>query len=211
MSNENCPLCSGETNLFYSEEKLTYYQCKTCSGIFLKPEHALSREDEKARYDTHNNDVEDPKYQNFVSPITTSVLKHHPNSHVGLDFGCGPGPVITHVLTHHGYHLNLYDPFYHPNENVLNQTYDYIVCCEVMEHFLDPKKEFALLRSLLQSKGSLYCMTWLYDESIDFESWFYRKDPTHVFFYQKETIAFMADSFKFKSFQINNRLITFHR
>jgi hypothetical protein len=211
MSNQHCPLCASTATLFFQDDSTTYFICDTCRGIFLKHDQILSSEDEKARYDTHNNDVEDPRYQNFVSPITASVIKKHPTSHIGLDFGCGSGPVITHILEHHGYQLNLYDPIYQPNQKVLDQTYDYIVCCEVMEHFSDPSKEFLTLHDLLKPKGVLYCMSWLYDESIDFSSWFYRKDPTHIFFYQKETIAFMASHFKFKSYQINNRLITFSR
>ena len=211
MSKQKCPLCESTSTLFFQDDRSTYFICDICKGIFLKQDQILSSEDEKAYYDTHNNDIEDLRYQNFVSPITTSVIKKHPTKHIGLDFGCGNGPVITHILKHHGYQMNLYDPFYQPNQTALEQTYDFIVCCEVMEHFSDPNKEFEKLHKLLKPKGALYCMTWLYDETIDFESWFYRKDPTHVFFYQKETISFIANHFSFKSFQINNRLITFQR
>ena len=35
----------------------------------LDPLDYLSQEEEKERYKNHNNDVNDPRYQKFVSPI----------------------------------------------------------------------------------------------------------------------------------------------
>jgi len=37
-------------------------------------------------------------------------------------------------------------------------------------------------------------MTNFYDENIDFASWYYRKDPTHVAFYSKETLMNIASN-----------------
>ena len=50
-------------------------------------------------------------------------------------------------------------------------------------------------------------MTLLYEPSIDFSKWFYKDDITHVFFYQKETVSFIANAFK--SYTVNKRLIIF--
>ena len=56
----------------------------------------ISAEAEKARYLTHNNDVEDERYQQFVSPITSAVMKQvQPLRTFGLDYGAGTGPVIA--------------------------------------------------------------------------------------------------------------------
>jgi Methyltransferase domain len=62
-----------------------------------------------------------------------------------------------------------------------------------MEHLHDPLKEFGLLKSLLKPQGKLYCMTHLYDESIDFAKWYYKNDKTHVCIYQKETVKFLQE------------------
>ena len=35
-------------------------------------------------------------------------------------------------------------------------------------------------------------MTNFYDDSINFNDWYYRKDPTHVVFYTEETFKFIA-------------------
>ena len=60
-----------------------------------------------------------------------------------------------------------------------------------MEHLHDPLKEFALLTSLLKPQGKLYCMTHVYEPSIDFAKWYYKNDKTHVSIYQKETVHFL--------------------
>jgi hypothetical protein len=52
-------------------------------------------------------------------------------------------------------------------------------------------------------------MTHLYDPSIEFNSWYYKNDPTHVFIYQKETIEWIKQRFNFSSVAIEGRLITF--
>jgi hypothetical protein len=52
-------------------------------------------------------------------------------------------------------------------------------------------------------------MTHVYNETIDFENWYYKNDETHVIFYQQETIQWIAQQLGFSKFSINNRLIIF--
>ena len=202
----HCPLCLSIGNPFHGRE---FYCCNRCCGIFRSPALYLSPAAEKKRYETHNNDVNDPRYQQFVSPITTAVLKRYAPLSTGLDFGAGTGPVITKVLRDHGYDIREYDPFFCNDRQVLEETYEYIVCCEVLEHFQDPAKEFGLLRRLLKKNGCLLCMTLLYDNGIDFASWFYKNDPTHVFFYQWATLTWIQTVFEFSSVHLEGRLIRF--
>jgi len=169
----------------------------------------LKTEDEKLRYETHNNDVFDIRYQNFVSPITKEILDNFSEDHSGLDFGAGTGPVISKVLKDNNFKIKAYDPFFHKNPKFLDEKYNYIACCEVIEHFYNPKKEFKLLKKILLKGGRLYCMTEIYDESIDFSSWYYKNDPSHVFIYHKKTIAWIKNKFRFSDVNINGRLITF--
>jgi SAM-dependent methyltransferase len=203
-----CPLCGSASENFY---KNIFYVCINCEGIF-KPKHLhLSLENEKARYKEHNNDVEDIRYQNFVSPITNSILQNHLPTDKGLDFGSGTGPVISKVLIDKKYNILQYDPFFCNKPSLLEQEYDYIACCEVIEHFADPKKEFSLLYKLLRNKGKLYCMTYIYRDNIDFSSWFYKHDPTHVFFYKEKTINWIKNYFDLHNVEIHNRLIVFEK
>jgi hypothetical protein len=82
---------------------------------------------------------------------------------------------------------------------LLENTYDYIVCCEAAEHFYLPGKEFALLKRLLKLRGRLYCMTLLYWPGIEFGSWYNIKDPTHVFIYQSATMEWIRCRYRFSA------------
>lgn len=206
---KNCLLCNGEVDLFYKEVNKHYYKCKNCNSVMLDPADYISGEKEKMRYQTHNNDIKDVRYQKFVSPIVDSVKTKYDTSHLGLDFGAGTGPVITSELEKLGYKLNLYDPYFHNYPDNLKINYDYIVVCEVMEHFYNPYAEFEKLSKMLNAEGSIFCMTEIYDDSIDFASWYYKNDDTHVFLYHKKAIEWIKSEFKFSKAKIDKRLITF--
>jgi 2-polyprenyl-3-methyl-5-hydroxy-6-metoxy-1,4-benzoquinol methylase len=152
--------------------------------------------------------VEDKGYQKFVQPIVAIVLTNFNKKHVGLDFGCGPGPVISKLLRDQEYQITTYDPIFDANIAALKTTYDYIVCCEVIEHFHNPVKEFKLLKSLLKPNGKLICKTDLYSEAIDFKKWYYKNDQTHVIFYHKKTFNWIQQHIGFSKISISNRIIT---
>ena len=199
-----CTLCETVLNKMADEY---YFICSTCGAYIKDEKHYLERKEEKERYKEHENDVHDKRYQNFTSPITDAILKNHTVNHLGLDFGSGTGPVIAKQLRDEGYQVKLYDPFFHPSENYLNYCYDYIFSCEVFEHFHEPKQEIEKLLKLLKSGGRLYIMTHLYDFSIDFEHWYYRNDPTHVFIYTNKTIEYIAESYALEIEEMTDRLI----
>ena len=204
-----CPLCAGNSNVFYQYKKRLYHQCNNCSGIFVDKSLVPSPDDERRRYEEHNNDVDDLNYQQFVSPITNAILETHTQADKGLDFGAGTGPVISKVLKDHNYSIIEYDPLFHNYPELLNNKYDYIACCEVIEHFHNPLKEFRLLKNLLKKGSLLYCMTDIYDERINFHNWYYKNDLTHVFIYHMNTIHWIQQKFGFSDVIISGRLITF--
>lgn len=212
MENEiKCTLCFATTLPYKELKKRNYYRCPNCDAIMLNPKYYLSFEKEKSRYETHNNDVTDIKYQEFVSPIVNEVLRNYTIYDKGLDFGAGTGPVASSLLKDKGYILSLYDPFFINNPEVLKSTYDYIICSEVVEHFYNPKKEFKLLKSLLKTNGSLIIMTNVFNDEIDFVNWSYKNDSTHVFFYTFKTFEYIKKTFNYKSLTITNRLIVLQK
>ena len=204
-----CPLCNSPSIVFYQYNKRLYHQCGNCFGIFVDKNLILSREAEMLRYQKHNNNIDDDGYQKFVSPITSAILRNFTNNHRGLDFGAGTGPVISKILKDNDFQIMQYDPLFHNYPDLLKAQYDYIACCEVIEHFHDPKKEFSLLKKLLVPNGKLYCMTNIYNENIDFHNWDYISDPTHIFIYHKKTIHYIKEKFGFSNVTIDGRLITY--
>jgi|SRR5690625_1372904 len=202
-SQHNCPLCLSVAQLYWQSEKEDYYECKICEAVFLSIQQRLSKSEELERYKLHENNVEDPAYQNFLKPITQAIEKDFSTQSIGLDFGCGSGPVAAKMLAEKDYKVNLFDPYFYNNLENLNQQYDFIICCEVMEHFYQPKKEFEKLNSLLKPAGKLYGKTSLMSKAIkkDFGNWYYKDDPTHVFLYTVNTLKKIKENHQFSRFE----------
>jgi len=204
-----CPLCSSVADSFFKNVKHHFFLCPGCKGIFREPNHFLNPVEEKKRYLHHRNDMEDTGYYKFVLPIIDQVKQHIPEGGSGLDFGCGHRPVLSNYLEREGYKLSVFDPIFHDDTSVLNQTYDFIVCCEVIEHFYHPSEEFLKLFNILKPQGKLICKTHLFEKEIDFDKWYYKNDPSHVFIYQHETMNWIKNNYRIKDVKIDDRVITF--
>jgi hypothetical protein len=207
--NLNCPLCNSTATLFCDKPKHLFYKCKTCEGIF-RPKHTfLTAEAEKEHYEKHNNDVFDERYQAFVFPLVNAVLHDFSPEAKGIDFGSGTGPVIAKMLTDKDFQVQNYDLFFANEPSLLNQKYNYVSCCEVMEHFHHPYQEFEVLKNLLLPKGKLYCKTEVFKNQQPFENWYYKDDLTHVFIYQLKTLEWIKNEFHFSNIVIKEKLIVF--
>lgn len=204
-----CILCEGNLVHFTRWRDKEYLNCLNCESILLNRKNYVSTEEEKTRYKKHDNDVDNKGYQNFVSPIVNEVLIDYKEEGQGLDFGSGTGPVITKLLRDEGYNIKTYDPFFANHKERLKEKYDYIVCCEVMEHFHNPSQEFRKLRNMLKPGGRLYLMTEIYDEEISFELWNYKNDETHVFFYHKKALEYIKKEYDFDEMIIKESMIIY--
>jgi len=205
----DCTLCGTETHRFYNHKTRVFYFCSNCFSILLCSKFYLNADCEKKHYELHKNNSSDPRYQKFVFPIVNSIIKNQSTKQNGLDFGSGKDSSISKLLTDSNFKMKEFDPFFKNEEKLIEDTYDFISCCEVMEHFHQPYKSFKLLKKLLKPKGKLYCMTELYSEKMNFDSWYYKNDPTHVFFYHPKTIKWIAENFGYKKYTIDNRLVVF--
>lgn len=208
MADLFCPLCSGNSKHYHTFRQRVFLQCHSCLSVFTHPEHYLSVAEEQAHYECHVNIPDDPGYQKFVSPITDSILADFGKDDSGLDFGSGTGSPIVKVLEDNGYNVNQYDLYFHNDTEKLNRKYNYVACSETAEHFKKPFEEFTLLRNRLLPNGKLYLMTELFDENRDFESWYYKTDPTHVFLYHPKAFEWIQKEFRYSTLSINKRLIT---
>lgn len=206
-----CTLCGAEARPFSQIRDRDYFECPHCRAIIMDPDFYVSREDEIYRYTTHDNDVEDPRYQNFVSPLVEEVQQDYQPGSAGLDYGSGTGPVAAKMLRDDGYRLTTFDPFFEPNPPAFQKTYDFIISSEVVEHFHHPAKEFCLLKALLHPGGHLYCMTLRYSDEIDFEEWHYMNDETHVIFYREETAEWIRNAFGFSDMRLKERIMVFKK
>lgn len=201
-----CTLCGAEATPFCQTLDRDYFECSQCRAILLDPDMYVSPDDEIYRYKTHNNDVNDPRYQNFVMPLVDTITERYaPGSH-GLDYGSGTGPVAAKLLRDDGYEVTTYDPYFDDDATAFHQKYDFIIASEVVEHFYNPAKEFRLLKGLLKPGGYLACMTLRYADDIIFDGWHYAHDETHVIFYRDETAQWIRQSYGFSDLVLKDRI-----
>jgi hypothetical protein len=193
MSNPNCPLCSRpEAPPFYDDGTRPYHRCGLCRLIFVPRKYHLPPDEEKKRYDLHENDPDDPGYRSFLNQLAEPLAERlQPGAH-GLDYGCGPGPALPRMMAGMGFPMERYDPFYADDPGLLGRTYDFVTCTEVVEHFRRPGEDWKTLKKLLRRDGMLAVMTQLTDCCEDFSRWHYRRDDTHICFYSRGTLKWIA-------------------
>ena len=97
------------------------------------------------------------------------------------------------MMAEEGFDIRLYDPFFHPDTNTLEKTYDFVTCTETAEHFKSPRDEFQLLGDLVNPGGWLGVMTGMLDNREGFHGWYYYNDPTHIAFYSTRTMRWIAE------------------
>ena len=164
-----------------------------CLATLLAVEDLPGADTELQHYLNHENDLQDPQYRKFASKLVEPLASRLRDGARGLDYGCGSGPGAAAMLRERGFGGDLFDPFFAPDEAVLHRSYDFIVCCEVAEHFHHPAEEFDRLEKLLEHGGILAIMTCFQADDDRFAGWHYRRDPTHVAFYRAETLHRLAE------------------
>lgn len=197
-SPDTCPLCiSSEIQDYYEDKKRRYLQCERCDLVFVATEFLPDRLQEKAEYDLHENSFEDTGYRQFLNRAFMPVTEKQTPPASGLDFGCGPAPVLADMLTQAGFSMKWYDPIYANDKSVLSGRYDFITCTEAIEHFHRPVQEISLLTSLLKPDGLLVIMTKRVETPEKFANWHYKNDMTHVSFFSASTFDYIGREYGF--------------
>lgn len=191
-----CPLCAHSADAFCAARKRDYLHCPQCDLIFLHERFHLPPDEEKKRYDCHENNPGDPRYRNFLMRLFQPLKKKLTPSAHGLDFGCGPGPTLSLMFREAGFSCVEYDLHYADDPSVLKTQYDFLTCTETMEHFYRPREEFERFLTLIRPGGWIGLMTQLHDETAaSFGRWHYINDDTHVCFYSKKTFRRLARTY----------------
>lgn len=189
----SCPLCrlpSSDAPVRAHGRK--YRECRGCGLVFMHPDGRPTPVEERARYDTHENDPGDPRYRAFLSRLAAPLMERLSPGAVGLDYGSGPGPTLSVMLTEAGFPTENYDPFFAPDTEALERTYDFLTCSETAEHFFQPAREFQTFDRLLRPGGWLGVMTERPPRDVALADWHYARDPTHVCFYRRRTMEWIA-------------------
>ena len=195
---EKCSLCGNHTKTLKPQppdrERGPYLHCHRCDLIFLPNDQILPPYEEKQRYMEHDNTHENEGYvQMFEDFISETVLPFCQEGKA-LDFGCGPGPVLADLLKKRGFSVDIYDPFFFPNDRYRNETYDLVTTTEVFEHLRNPEQVLEELCCITKPGSILAVMTHLHQGPDEFSEWWYHWDPTHITFYSSKTMMWITDN-----------------
>jgi predicted TPR repeat methyltransferase len=196
-----CKICRSSVERFHDEVmKCDFFHCKACSFIFKDEKNIVSEAHERRHYEQHKNSFDNAGYvQMFEEFIEKCVTPNRNDVRQLLDFGCGPGPVLSELLVKKGYEVDIYDKFFAPEPVYESKIYDMIVTTEVLEHIKDPLDIMAFFREHLRENGYLCLMTHFHsDDKAEFLRWWYRMDPTHICFFRPETFKAIAEKVGFE-------------
>ncbi len=207
-----CPLCESQKIVpFHSDKIRPYFQCNECKFVFVPSSHFPSKVAEKSVYDLHENSPDDPGYRKFLNKLCAPLSeKLEPNSR-GIDYGCGPAPVLSSLFEERGFSCANYDPFFADNKSVLEKRYDFLSCSEAIEHFHNPKTEFEKFISLVKPNGWIGIMTQMVRSPEAFKTWRYIADETHVGFFSVATFQWLANRYNLRVQFPADSIALFHR
>lgn len=192
-----CPLCGRSEDLdpLKGADKRTYLLCGNCWLVFVPKEEHLDPVQEKARYETHQNSIENAGYCNFLRRLLNPMLQFVEPGMRGLDYGCGPGPTLALLAETEGLECDNYDPFFFSKP--YEDQYDFVLATEVIEHFRSPREDIGRMVASIRPNGFWGVMTELWECEDQFADWYYTRDPTHICFYHRKTFEFISDLFGF--------------
>ncbi len=198
----DCLICKSKC-----EKHQDYYFCDHCKFVFKDQTLLLTENEEKSRYDLHNNSIENEGYVQFFSNYINQVVPLLKGK-FGLDYGCGPSNVLAQLLERdYSFEIDSYDKYYE-HTPVLKNTYDFITCTEVFEHIANPLKFFKELDAYINSGGVIAFMTLFHSSDLEeFFKWWYIRDATHISFYNLETFNYLAKLFNYKISYTDNKMI----
>jgi len=212
ITNTICPLCRRtETREYSRDKRRNFIQCKTCDLVFVPSVQFLSTEEEKKRYDLHQNSPEDTGYRRFLDRLFQPLHQCLQPGSAGLDFGSGPEPLLSRMFEEAGHSMAIYDRYYEPVPVALENTYDFITASEVVEHLRDPRKELDQLWACLKPEGLLGIMTKFAVERDAFPQWHYKNDLTHICFYSRATFDWLARSWNADLRVAETDVVIFHK
>lgn len=196
-----CIVCESQSRVYTKDTERSYFECQTCHLVFVPRNELISYEQEKARYDHHKNVESDSHYISYLGKIADGIFPHvQPGSH-GLDFGCGRTKLLEEILNKKGVNVKSYDLYYYPESLHLKTKYDFIILSEVIEHLREPMFVMKELSVMLNPGGKIFIKTKFLPAREQFDRWFYKRDITHIQFFNMASMKKIGELSNLLSYQ----------
>ncbi len=197
-----CKVCGKNTKREYDKQTKSFYDFCECG--FISKERIIDGEVEYAHYAKHNNTMESTGYVKMFETFLKKVETHFPGKSV-LEYGCGPGPVLAELLRIKDYTVKTYDKYFDHDADYNQHLYDVVTLTEVIEHFDDPVEELEKIHKLLKSGGVVAIQTMFIKQP--FFDWWYRRDYTHISFFNDAVFELIASKIGFSVVYSDNSSI----
>ena len=192
----NCRLCgSPDCPTVYRDAAREYRHCAVCDLIFVPASQFVTVDEERARYELHDNTGGHAGYRSFLNEAAEIVEQVTVQSGRILDFGSGRNAVLTSLLRDRGYSCTAYDPLYGIGMDSTEFPYDTVVLCEVIEHLRDLKEDLRIITGMMNPSGTVVIRTGLHPPPGSFGSWWYKNDRTHINYLGMPTVEWIAKTF----------------
>ncbi len=210
--NNSCHVCGHLTTEWtHLRMAAKYFYCNRCEFISKDETMRVTPEQAFEIYNTHKNSIDDQRYVSYFKKfVNAAILPFSNGVKNGFDFGSGPNPVLSQILTRDfGYEMDIYDLYYAPEQLYIGKTYDLITSTEVAEHIPEPLSYFRQLKGLLTETGTLAIMTQFHQNNpLHFSDWHYARDKSHVSFYTEKTMKTIAQKVGLKVLYTNHTQYT---
>lgn len=194
--NNSCRVC-GHLTTEWTHLRLAskYFYCNHCEFVSKDETMRVTPDEAFKIYNTQKNSIDDQRYvASFHKFLKEAVFPFSNSLKNGLDFGSGPNPVLSQILTRdYGYDMDVYDLYYAPDRLNIDKKYDLVTSTEVAEHIPEPLNYFRQMKSLLTDTGTLAIMTQFHqNNALHFSDWHYARDKSHMSFYTEKTMKIIA-------------------
>jgi hypothetical protein len=143
---DNCIVCKSKClDIFLKVDNLTYWKCGFCEAKFLDKKNYISYNEEKKHYLKHNNSLSDQGYRDFLQCLINPLKDKISNNDFGLDYGCGYAPALADILKKDGFDIDIYDPFFFPNQNIFLKNLNLLLVLKLLNIFLNHTKNLLKL------------------------------------------------------------------
>jgi SAM-dependent methyltransferase len=222
MLEHPCPICraatasAGEKRGHRTGRAFALHRCVACGfGFVVEPWTDYAQIYDDAYYEGRGSDPWVDYVYEFEQPERTvrryewrglsraiAGLRAAPAR--WLDYGCGTGGLVRHVLAESRYEIFGFDtgawadkarasglPILREHELAQHAgTFDIVTAVEVIEHCVDPLDVLRQLRRLLKPGGLLFLTTANADTAPrDFPSWYYVSPEIHVSYFTSRALA----------------------
>jgi hypothetical protein len=188
-----CPLCDATgCARFFEDRRRSYYWCESCGLLFVPKAGHIAFEDEKKRYELHDNNIGNSGYVQFLEETVTVIEGLPMVDKRIIDFGSGKNRVLGELFRERGLFIDSFDPLYDIGKEFLNRKYTVLVLCEVIEHFRDLKHEARVIREMVDTNGVILLRTNICPPLENFSAWWYKEDMTHINFFTRKSIERFA-------------------